>query len=244
MRKSYLNATILTAGLLASTSVFADAKFRPRVDVGLANYELTIIEPPFADSTSKSTYLKAGIGGTIITGRWYFDLGYNGSINAEADESFGGTSDLVRKDLTLTAGYVFQSNWTVFGGYKSGASEFSNYTGDTTGFTDEFTADGLYAGAGVNFPSGKNVFSINAALAILNGEYSSNAGTEFSADSAGLSFGAGYSMPFSNTSGLAIKANYQYYDFQNFEDGAGFVLDNVEVTESILSLDVGYYATF
>ena len=248
MNKLYLSTTILTAGVLASTSVFADAKFRPRVDVGIAAYDLEIIIPGEPTSTTTSTYLKAGIGGTIITGRWYFDLGYNGSINAEAEDEVT-TMDFVRSDLTLTAGYVFPNNVTVFGGYKSGNSEFTNI--DTFGSSIEFSADGIYGGAGMNFPSGGNVFSLNAAIAVLAGELtfddkdpaSLSSFTATADQTVGLSFGAGYSIPISNNSGFALKANYQAYDFTEYEIG-GIALPDVSTTETILSFDVGYYATF
>ena len=247
MRNRYLTATILTAAVLAPTSVFADAKFRPRVDVGIASYNLDIVFPDTSESNSKSTYLKAGIGGTIITGRWYFDLGYNGSINAEAEDEVD-TTDFVRSDLTLTAGYVFPSNFTVFGGYKSGSSEYT-YT-DASGDTIEFSGDGIYGGAGINFPSGGNVFSVNAAIAALDGELTYNDGTtpanSFTATASqtiGLSIGAGYSIPLGNTSGLAIKANYQAYNYEDYEID-GIAITGLKTDESIFAVDVGYYITF
>jgi len=236
---------LITAGLLASSSVFADTKFRPRADIGLASYELSISDPGFDDITSESTYLKAGIGGTIITGRWYFDLGYSGSINAESDESGGGTSDFTRKDLTLTAGYVFPNNVAVFGGYKSGTSEFENFS-DIPGFSDEFTADGIYGGAGYNIKHGNNVISFNGAIAILEGEYKSSDSSgsfSYTSDTVGLSLGAGYNIPLSSASGIAIKANYQNYTFTDLSASDGTSLSG-EDSEEILAFDVGYYATF
>lgn len=231
---------LITAGLLASSSVIADIKFRPRADIGIAAYELEL-NVPGETLGGDATYLKAGIGASIITGRWYFDLGYGTSINAEAD-SEGDKSDFERTDLTLTAGYVFQNNVTVFGGYKTGTSEFSNWANDP-GFSEEFTADGIYGGAGINFPLGGNVLSLNAALALLDGEYSDNGGFTATADTIGISFGAGYNIPMSKTAGIVIKANYQSYDYDDWTS-AGTNLDGVNANESILGVDVGYYATF
>ncbi len=175
MSKKALNTIIISTSLLISASAFAEPKFRPRVDVGLATYNLEIIDttPGFESKDDLSTtYLKAGIGGSIINGRWYFDLGYSTSINAEADDS-GETMDFTRTDLVLTAGYVFPSNVTIFGGYKSGKSEFSNFS-QTPGVSVEFTADGIYGGAGINIPTNGNVVSLNAAIAILDGELVNN----------------------------------------------------------------------
>jgi len=88
--------------------------------------------------------------------------------------------------------------------------------------------------------------TINAAIAIMNGEliiddkdplapgtFTDNANT------IGLSMGAGYSIPLSNNAGLAFKANYQFYNFDEYDALAGLT-----TTESILAIDISYYATF
>lgn len=234
---------ILSGSLLASANAFAQVDFRPRVSLGMASYD---IEINFNDGSSPtaadSTYLKAGIGAAMITGRWYFDFGYGGSIYAEAEDDVGATFDFVRSDLTLTAGYVFPSNFTVFGGYKTGTSEF---TGDPTcpGCEIKFEADGIYGGAGYNIPVDGNVFSINAAVAVLNGElalvepglptFTDESGT------VGVSLGAGYKISMSNTSGFTLKAIAQSYRFKEFDSLQGLATD-----ETIISLDFGYYTVF
>ena len=246
MNSRSVNIAILTTSLLISSTAFADTKFRPRATVGIADYNIDLKSPGNPTATSKATYLKAGFGATVINNRWYFDLAYDGSINAEADDD-GDKLDFTRDDLTLTAGYVFPNNATVFGGYKTGNSEFKAQ--DTSGFQFDFEAKGIYAGGGMNFPSGNNVFSINAAIAFLDGELTITDPTDpvlpsitLTSDTVGISLGAGYNIPINNTSGFALKASYQSYEFDNFEF-AGFSSD-LSAEESIFTVNASYYSTF
>jgi hypothetical protein len=241
MNYRYLS-TILAASLAAvSMSASAETIFRPRVSLGYSNYEFAI---PSNNFTIDTNYLKGGVGATIATGRLYFDLGYSGSIDAEYnDGTLPQDEEFLRKDLTLTVGYVIGNNITIFGGYKSGSSEFSNV--DVGISKTKFEASGPYVGAGIGFPVGKGTLSVNGAVAFQDADLTDNdtVGTPLNAtgDTLGLSIGAAYNMPFSREQGIAFKANYQDYDYSDWQDPNYTISD---ITETIFFVDAEYYYNF
>lgn len=241
MNHRLLTSILAISCASASVCVNAETIFRPRVSVGLSNYELAFTQS--GNSLSSVSYLKGGVGATIATGQLYFDLGYNGSMGAKYDDGIIADQDFLRTDLTLTVGYVLPNNITVFGGYKSGTTEYTDlFTVDTT---TKFEATGPYFGAGIGLPAGNGVLSLNGAIAILSADLTDNDPnvTQFNAtgDSVGFSIGAGYSMTFGGSHGLAFKANYQAYNYTSWTD-PNYIIDDTK--ETIFAMDVEYYYNF
>ncbi len=240
MNHKLLLSIIAASIASASLNTSADTLFRPRASLGYSSYELTLTDP--GDTLSESSYLKGGIGVTIATGQLYFDLGFSNSLGATYDEGVTPGEDFNRSDTTLTIGYVFSNNMTLFGGYKSGSSEFNNSS--TSVSSTKFDASGPYLGLGIGFPSSGGTWSFNAAIAALSAELTDNdTGIPFnaSADAVGFGLGAGYSMPFGSTQGLSFKANFQSYDYTDWED-PNYIPPDIQ--ESIFAMDVEYYYNF
>jgi hypothetical protein len=256
MSPKAIRSILLSTSLLVSSSIFADSTFIPRAEIGYASYKFDILiangDGYGGDFKLDSTYLKGTVGGTVLNGRTYVDLAYSTSGPADGDFE-GGTTDFDRSDLTLTAGYVLPNNVAIFGGYKKGTSTYKNWSDDAANTeSTQFSASGIYVGAGYNMPHGNNVFSINGAIAILDGSYVESGYAdipdfELTTDSTGVSVGVGYNIPLSEGTGILLKANYQRYEYKNFkgidELGDDF-LDNVTMAESIIALEVGYNARF
>lgn len=241
MNYRLLSSVIALSCMSASFSANAETVFRPRVSLGFSKYELAFTQS--GDSLSSVTYLKGGIGATIANGQLYFDAGYSGSLGAKYDDGLVPDQDFLRNDLTLTIGYVLQNNITVFGGYKSGTTEYTDWLSVDT--TTKFEASGPYFGAGIGVPAGGGVLSFNGAIAILSADLTDNDPnlTQFnaSADSVGVSLGLGYSMTFGGTSGLAFKGSVQAYNYTGWTD-PNYLIDDTK--ETIVSFDVEYYYNF
>jgi hypothetical protein len=241
MKYRLLSTMLAITCATAAVSASAETLFRPRVSLGFSNYELAFTQS--GNSLSSVTYLKGGIGATIATGQLYFDAGYSGSMGAKYDDGIVADQDFLRNDLTLTVGYVLPNNITVFGGYKSGTTEYTDWLSVDT--TTKFEASGPYFGAGIGMPVGEGVLSFNGAIAVLSADLTDNDPnlTQFNAsgDSVGLSLGAGYSMTFGGKHGLAFKASYQVYDYTGWTD-PNYTIDDTQ--ETILAMDVEYYYNF
>jgi hypothetical protein len=225
-----------------SISASAETLFRPRASIGYSSYELAFTST--GNSLSSVSYLKGGIGATIATGQLYFDAGYSGSLGATYSDTYDSSDqDFLRNDLTLTVGYVLKNNITVFGGYKSGTTEYTNWLSPDT--VTKFEASGPYFGAGIGVPVGDGVLSFNGAIAILSADLTDNDPNfiqyNASADSVGLSLGVGYSMSFGGTSGLAFKGSFQSYNYTGWTD-PNYTIDDTQ--ETIFSFDVEYYYNF
>ena len=132
---------------------------------------------------------------------------------------------------------------SIFGGYKTGSSEYTNIT--PTAATTTFDTDGLFFGAGISMPVDQNSLSLSGAVAFLNGKLEDN-DTGFipynaEADTVGISMAMAYTMNFSDTSGMALKAAYQYYGFTGWVDPNYTVAD---MAESIFAMDITFFANF
>jgi hypothetical protein len=241
MNHRLLSSIIALTCISASISASAETIFRPRVSLGFSSYELAFTNS--GSSLSSVSYLKGGIGATVATGQLYFDAGYSGSLGAKYDDGVVADQDFLRNDLTLTVGYVLPNNFTVFGGYKSGTTEYTDWLSVDT--TTKFEASGPYFGAGIGIPAGSGVLSFNGAIAILSADLTDNDPNlipfNASADSVGLSLGAGYSMSFGGTSGLAFKGSIQAYNYTGWTD-PNYIIDDTK--ETIVSFDVEYYYNF
>ena len=242
MNYRLLSTLLAMACTAASMSASAETIFRPRASIGSSSYELAFTES--GDSLSKVSYLKGGVGATIATGQLYFDVGYNGSLGAKYSDSYDGSDqDFLRSDLTLTVGYALPNHITVFGGFKSGTTEYTAF--DEPNTTLKFEASGPYFGAGISIPAGSGIWSFNGAIAVLSATLKDDTVTfppfDAKADSAGFSIGAGYTLPFGGTQGISFKANVQGYNYTGWTDPV-YTIDDIK--ETIVAFDVEYYVNF
>jgi len=242
MNNRLLTTMLAMTCAATSISVSAETLFRPRASIGYSSYELKFTGAS-SGTLSSVSYLKGGVGATIASGKLYFDLGYTGSLGAKYDDGVVADQDFLRDDLTLTVGYALPNNVTVFGGYKSGTTEYTAF--DEPNTTLKFEATGPYFGAGISIPTGSGVWSINGAIAILSATLKDDTvgftPYDASADSVGFSLGAGYTLTFDGGQGLSFKASYQTYDYTGWSDPVYTIPD---IEETILALDVEYYINF
>lgn len=243
MKKTILMLFMGLVGLQAS-NVNAETLFRPRASIGFANYELS--SPNSATELSSSSYATAGAGATLAIDSVYFDVATTTSLSATYDAN-GQDEDFSRTDAAFTVGYILGGGVSIFGGFKTGGTEYTNLTANATKTT--FDTDGVFFGASASFPVGSSVISVNGAIALLDGtleDNDTNPTVQFdeSADTVGVSLGAAYTMNFGG-SGLTLKTAFQNYSFTNW---TGNFSDNVaqieDLDESVFSADVTYFINF
>ncbi len=227
----------VSACLLSGQQVYAegDSLLRARASLGYSSYGLTLSGSGSTTPDATSQYLAAGAGITYATGDLYFDASGSMSINATHDwPKFEG--DFERTDSTLTAGYLLEQGWSVFGGYKYGKSEL--FQGNLPGYSLTFEAYGLFGGAGksIGLNNGASM-SFNGALAFMTGDVYDTKTLKDSGKATGLSFSAAYNRPLSHNSGIQLRGFYQSYSFSDFATV-------VDVNESILGVDAAFYMDF
>ena len=243
MKMSHLSVLTASALMIASQCANADSLFRPRASLGFAAYDLSAD----AGTTSlySSSYMTLGFGATVAVDEVYFDIGVNNSLSAEYDNDFtSATEDFSRQDTTLTIGLSLDGGVSIFGGYKTGSTEYTNIT--PTAATTTFDTDGLFFGAGISMPVDQNSLSFSGAVAFMNGKLEDNdtAFTPYNeeADTVGLSLAMGYNINLSENSGMAIKGAYQFYGFTNWSGPNAAVLS--DYTESVFAMDITFFANF
>jgi hypothetical protein len=242
MKSSLVCIPLLLAASFAASA--DDVLFRPRASLGYASYELKFTGSG-GGSLADSSYLTGGFGATIAKDNLYFDLAYNTSLSASYD-NFGTDDDFKRTDLSLTAGLALDGGVTVFAGYKTGKSEYTD-TIDPDISLITFEASGLFFGAGLsNSIDDNSTISFNAAIALLNGDFKDNdtfnPPFNASADTVGFSIGAGYNYFINNNSGIGLKGSYQYYNFVDWTDANYPGIP--DTAETLISIDVSYFANF
>ena len=248
MNQKIARLSILSLLAAASLPAYAsDVLVRPRASLGLASYSLTIGDAG-SEAEATSSYIKGGFGLTIAKENLYFDLGYSTSFGATHD-AFIVEEDFVRTDLNLTVGTALNNGLSVFGGFKTGESELS----DTfTGLTTSFKASGIFFGASKSWSGANDSISVNAAIAFLDGELTDDDPTfdlgysnarDASANTVGLSFGAGYNYYLSDDSGISLKGMFQSYNFTGWEDPNPY-LGVPDTTERLFSAEASYFFNF
>ena len=176
-----------------------------------------------------------GAGLTYATGNIYFDAAISQSLAATHDwPDFEGNFE--RVDMALTAGYFLDNGWSVFGGYKSGKSEF--FRDNNPGYSLTFEAYGLFGGASkvFNLGSGSSM-SLSGALASMTADVYDTGTVNDSGSAVGLSFTAAYNLPISDDSGLRVRGFYQNYSFSGFNTVG-------DANETILGIEAGYHLDF
>lgn len=246
MKTSPLFVSTLTALLLASQSVSAESLFRPRASLGFATYDLSADQGQ--TQLNKSTYMSLGVGATLAINSFYMDIASTQSLGAEYDnEDTGLTEDFARDDFAFTLGFAAKNGFSIFGGYKTGSSEYGNPFTPSSSTTMTFDTSGFFTGASFGFPlNDSSSLSISGALAFLDGELKDNdigSGTPYNAEanSFGLSLAMTYTANFTDTSGLTLKGGIQSYSFVDWEDPNYFIDD---MNETILAMELGFFIGF
>lgn len=237
---------LLFLGLVTvqAANVNAETLVRPRAAIGYASYELSPSDPSL-DSISDTSYMTLGAGATIAQDNMYFDVSFTTALDASHDfSSTGQDEDFFRNDLALTVGFVLDQGLSVFGGYKSGKTEYDNPATSATSTVLTFETSGIFGGASMSFPQGNDVISVNVALAFMEGELTDDDTVAIpfdeTADTLGLSFGAAYVKNISNDAGLIFKGAFQLYAFSDWT--GNYTLDDLD--ESIFSLEATYFMNF
>lgn len=242
MKIAHLSVLTATALIMTCQSVNAESLFRPRAALGFAAYDLSM--DAGTTNLSKSSYMTLGVGATLAMDQVYFDVAVTNSLSAEYDnDDTATTEDFSRQDIALTVGLALDGGFSVFGGYKTGSSEYTNLS--LTSATTTFDTDGLFFGAGIALPVDNNSLSFSGALALMNGTLEDNDTffTPFNeeADTVGISLSMAYTMNFSETNGLTLKGAVQSY---GFTDWTGPNSPLPDMTETIVSVEAAYFANF
>ncbi|MCW8956546.1 MAG: hypothetical protein OQL09_06655 [Gammaproteobacteria bacterium] len=236
--------SLLFVGLasMQATNINAETLVRPRASVGFASYELSFSDPTLG-SISDTSYMTLGAGATFAQDNIYFDVSVTTALGASHDfTEFDQDEDFFRNDLALTVGLVLDQGISVFGGYKSGETEYENPSATSTLLS--FETSGIFGGASMSFPSGNDVVSVNAALAFMEGTLTDN-DTAFTpydetADTIGLSFGAAYVKNITNDTGLMFKGAFQLYAFSDWTGNYSIA----DLDETIFSVEAAYFVNF
>lgn len=196
-----------------------------------------------------------GIGATVASGQFFGDFYYQSTLNETAYSGidtqgingnipynlYRGDVDAQHDDWAISLGYMITSQWSIFGGYKSGNTEWNqpfryNTQKDSTLISDgnldaNFDQDGPFLGTSYSFPIGPGVLTLKAAYAYLDGTYKWNydqyvyppfSGNDpynsiqkvkLDGNSNAFSLGISWTQSLANNLGLSIGANYHRYKF-------------------------------
>jgi len=260
-----INLLLLTASSVAS----AELLIRPRALLGYTDYKefTSFLEtiPNQSDttetSTGRSTYVTGGIGVTIASENYYFDLIYTTSFETTIDfqdtEDGGLTfeDDFERNDLSLTLGKTLNNGLAIYVGYKS-AKNTSTFSGDEVDepSKDIFKSTGPYIGVAKSVSLKNASLSFNVAVASLKGKFESTDDTinNLEADNTlGYSLHITYDHFLTADSGMMIKGSFQQYRYDDFVFDGPFddpLLLGAQVTfdreETIIVAELIYYINF
>jgi hypothetical protein len=243
------NFQIITLSTLLAFGTVCEADISKRIRAGLAytDYDLEYSSGS-GGSISAVNYMSIQLGMSVINGPVFFDIAYSTSLNAEHSFTLDGQdNDFDRYDFALAGGYLLGNHWSVFGGYKFGESEYSNYAlAGAPDTTLTFETEGFFGGVSKTFPMGENALTLNASVAFMDGKLFDNdtGGTPLNADgdALGLSIGAGYSVPLKQNMGLEGRLSYQSYEFTDLTDP--FWGELRDFNENILSIGATLFMNF
>lgn len=177
-------------------------------------------------------------------------------------------TDVDRTDWSINVGYSFSQNIRFLAGYLSGKTELTPepndcydtnivgcienlaYLSQERGikYTQEYTEDGFFFGAGYAKNYEHNRFSFSLAYAFLDSTYQDNNSSsndfKFSGDSDGYAFSATWSRPLWQSIDLYVNGRYQnFVSDGNAQDGI-WAGSKHKTTEQILLLDIGILYIF
>ncbi len=251
--KNGIKLGLLVSGIVFAPSVFAEqVQVKPYANLGLQKYEFTIVDPNGPDESetevADSNYLAVGGGVTVSNGSLYGDLNLSTSVAAEL-ESADGDADFTRYDISFAMGYLLEGGFSVFGGYKIGTSEMSEFSNDASIPDIEFKADGFFIGASQGWNVDETtLLSFSLAAALMKGHYTWENETinkvKVESDSTvGVSAGLSMSKLINDNLSLTGSFKYQSYTYSDFDgEFAGSIfteeLAGLEVDEDILTFGV------
>lgn len=234
----------VTAALLCSASAAADFTFIPKAGIANKSYQLDMGDG-FATDKDEITASATGIiwGLTVAhSSKWYFDFEqYDGTGSHEGFVE--DSDDLVRHDINLSIGRALENGYTVFGGFRHGASKFKFDNDDGRRSDLENASVGVFVGGAKNFTlDATSNISLSAAIASLTAEFKSfdtGEAIDATGDTIGFSLGAAWNKRFIQKLNLSIGGRYQAYTYEDVKDGSREIGDQ---TENITSLyaKVGY----
>lgn len=219
----------LAACVMSAYSASAiEFSLQPRVSIGEQYYEYEAEGE--SDVNSEVNYVFGGLGLTAQIGKFFVDVyGQTNLTEGEDDDPNAGSgreTAVSRREVNVTAGFVFARYVTAFGGLKYARNESENDFESGTTIDLETDYFGPFAGLALNFPiSNVGAISLNGSLAYLDGEETidnSNLADDVVNDGKALGYavGLGWSGRFGpSVSGLGygIGLDYSAYDFE--EDG-------------------------
>lgn len=212
-----------------------------------------------------------GIGGTVVSGQFFGDFYYQSTLQETAYSStdeqgvngdipynqYQGDVNAQHDDWAISLGYMINSQWSVFAGYKSGNTDWDQpfrinvrSENDNSLITDgnvdaKFEQDGPFLGTSYSFLIGPGALTLKAAYAYLDGTYKWNYDqvvyppfsgkdpynslqkVELDGNSNAFSLGISWMQPLANNLGFSIGVNYHKYEF-DMSGTASVVAENVD----------------
>lgn len=195
--------------------------------------------------------------------RWQLTLNGTFSLQDADISEEEDTGDASRNDLDLTLGYQIGDHWSVFTGYKDGATEilFASREGDDMGrpslVKEKYEQAGPYLGASYAWEFEKaGRLSLSLAYAKLDAKnnFAANTDTDeddeelefddisgqVSGDTEGFSYGLSWTMPLSGN--LLFQTRLKVNDYKQDINSQGQEFKNID--ESLTSLLVGLAYVF
>lgn len=212
-----------------------DLFLRGQVSLGISSYQLTLTGAGSGSPNASSLYPYLGTSLILVSGKGFIVASYSTSLAASHDwPVFEG--DFQRNDIAVTGGYLLEGGWSLFAGYKFGSSEF--YQGNLPGYHLDFDSYGPFVGTSkVVQTEGGASLSYRAALALMTGYVHDTIALDDFGKAIGVSLALSYSQPFSNDTGIKLRAFHQSYSFSGFNTVA-------DAAEIIFGVETSYYVNF
>jgi hypothetical protein len=174
---------------------------------------------PYANAKATSKYTGKNVGVTIFSDSGcYFDV--SGQTSGDATHDLWKPrpeQPFSRDDLTLTIGVTTQSDsgsTSFFGGLKTGSSELKAPPNVFSWTRDTFDSSGVFGGVGFGVPVAGGTFGMNAAVAVMSGEWTDDAGFQNEADyTVGYSLGVNYKYMIAPQFGISVDYKLQAYSY-------------------------------
>ena len=242
MRAGYFRMVVISVAAtatLAATTAHAEGLLRLRAGASQTSYDLAFDGGPYKGRSAKSTF--AAPGGALsylAENRFFVDLSGQ-SANGATHDLWTTPQPFSRSDFAVTAGYLSESDLSVFGGYKSATSGLT--AGAGAGFSKEtFSSTGPFAGLGYSIAAGPGRLGANVAIAYMLGEWKDDSGFKATAYTLGASYSVTYTYMLARHVGFQADARMQNYSYTFWDATAG----NYKVSEKVTALGLGLIVQF
>ena len=245
MKHGIKTGVVLGSMLLSSAALANEIQVKPYTSLAYQMYDLTVRTDETNTAEGSSDYFAFGAGVTVSQGQFYADINFSTSLSAEYEIS-SNTADFSRNDLALAVGYKFTDQLSVFGGYKTGTSEITDFEGNTTDLSLEFKANGFFIGGSYGTALDDTLYlGGSLALAFMNGEYTEKEDgfLDFTGEgdvSVGLSLNGSITKLLSDSlsvTGFIKIQSYTYADMTYDNGGSTFDSDQ-DIDEDFTTLGV------